>query len=73
MGGEKSIMNTIQFSDTELTDIKQIADANGEWGIRSAYYWWNGVAKDKSIKVKDVEDFSIAFMSQYNDRFGTTY
>jgi len=62
-----------KFTENELQDIKQIVDANGEWGIRSAYYWWNGVAKDKSVKVEDVEDFAIAFMSQYNEEFGVTY
>tara|TARA_R110000868_G_scaffold384099_1_gene651492 strand:+ start:2718 stop:2915 length:198 start_codon:yes stop_codon:yes gene_type:complete len=64
---------THKFTEDELKDIKQIVDANGEWGIRSAFYWWNGVAKDKSIKVEDVEIFSIAFMSQYNEQFGFTY
>ena len=64
---------THKFTEDELKDIKQIVDANGEWGIRSAFYWWNGVAKDKSIKVEDVEDFSIAFMSQYNEQFGFKY
>ena len=64
---------THKFTEDELKDIKQIVDANGEWGIRSAFYWWNGVAKDESIKVEDVEIFSIAFMSQYNEQFGFTY
>lgn len=64
---------THKFTEDELKDIKQIVDANGEWGIRSAFYWWNGVAKDKSIKVEDVEDFAIAFMSQYNEQFGFKY
>ena len=64
---------THKFTEDELKDIKQIVDANGEWGIRSAFYWWNGVAKDKSIKVEDVEIFSIAFMSQYNEQFGFKY
>lgn len=64
---------THKFTEDELKDIKQIVDANGEWGIRSAFYWWNGVAKDKSVKVEDVEIFSIAFMSQYNEQFGVTY
>ena len=64
---------THKFTEDELKNIKQIVDANGEWGIRSAFYWWNGVAKDKSIKVEDVEDFAIAFMSQYNEQFGFKY
>ena len=64
---------THKFTEDELKDIKQIVDANGEWGIRSAFYWWNGVAKDESIKVEDVEDFAIAFMSQYNEQFGFKY
>ena len=64
---------THKFTEDELKDIKQIVDANGEWGIRSAFYWWNGVAKDKSVKVEDVEDFAIAFMSQYNEQFGFKY
>ena len=38
---------THKFTEDELKDIKQIVDANGEWGIRSAFYWWNGVAKDR--------------------------
>ena len=62
-----------KFTGCELIDIKQIVDANGEWGIRSAYYWWNGVAKDKTVKVNEVENFAIAFMSQYNEQFGVTY
>ena len=64
---------THKFTEDELKNIKQIVDANGEWGIRSAFYWWNGVAKDESIKVEDVEDFAIAFMSQYNEQFGFKY
>ena len=62
-----------KFTGCELKDIKQIVDVNGEWGIRSAYYWWNGVAKDKIVKVHEVENFAIAFMSQYNEQFGVTY
>jgi hypothetical protein len=62
-----------KFTGCELIDIKQIVDANGEWGIRSAFYWWNEFAKDTIVKVEDVEDFAIAFMSQYNEEFGVTY
>ena len=61
------------FTGCELIDIKQIADANGEWGIRSAFYWWNGFTMNKSVKVEDVEDFAMAFMSQYNEQFETKY
>ena len=64
---------THKFTEDELKDIKQIVDANGEWGIRSAFYWWNGVAKDESIKVEYVEDFAIELMSQYNEQFGFKY
>ena len=62
-----------KFTGCELIDIKQIADANGEWGIRSAFYWWNEFSKDTIVKVEDVEDFAISFMSQYNEQFGVTY
>ena len=62
-----------KFTGCELIDIKQIVDANGEWGIRSAFYWWNEFAKDTIVKVEDVEDFAISFMSQYNEQFGFKY
>jgi hypothetical protein len=56
-----------------LQQIKQIADANGEWGLREAFYWWCGVERGQQVQVDDVEDFSIAFMTKYNERFGVTY
>jgi len=62
-----------KFTGCELIDIKHIVDANGEWGIRQAFYWWNEVAKDKKVETEEVEDFAIAFMSQYNEQFGVTY
>ena len=64
---------THKFTEDELKEIKQIVDTNGEWGVRSAFYWWNEFAKDTIVKVEDVEDFAIAFMSQYNEEFGVTY
>jgi len=64
---------THKFTEDELKDIQQIVDANGEWGIRSAFYWWNGVADLALVRVEDVENFAIAFMSQYNEQFGFKY
>jgi len=64
---------THKFTEDELKDIQQVVDANGEWGIRSAFYWWNGVADPALVQVEDVENFAIAFMSQYNEQFGFKY
>jgi hypothetical protein len=63
----------LDFTDEQLQQIKQIADANGEWGLREAFYWWCGVERGQQVQVDDVEDFSIAFMTKYNERFGVTY
>jgi len=67
------IKMALNFTDEELHQIKQIADANGEWGLRKAFYWWCGVESGQQVQVDDVEDFSIAFMTKYNERFGVTY
>jgi len=64
---------THNFTEDELKGINRIVDAKGEWGIRSAFYWWNGFTMNKSVKVEDVEDFAMAFMSQYNEQFETKY
>jgi len=63
----------LDFTDQELQQIKLISDANGEWGLREAFYRQSRIKRGQQVKVDDVEDFSIAFMTQYNNRFGRTY
>lgn len=62
----------LKFTDQDLQDIKTVADTS-EWGLRDAFFWWGGIPKYQQVQTCDVEDFAIAFMSQYNERFGPTY
>jgi len=63
----------LKFDDQDLRNIKSVADLGGEWGIRDAFFWWGGIPKDQQVESCDVEEFAVAFMSQYNERFGKTY
>lgn len=63
----------LKFTDGELIALKRIVDDNGSWGIREAFFWWGGIPKDQQVQTCDVEGFAIAFMSQYNERFGLTF
>ena len=63
----------LTFTDQDLRNIKSVVDANGERGIRAAFFWWGGIPETQQVQTNDVEDFALAFMSQYNTRFGTTF
>jgi hypothetical protein len=46
---------------------------NNEFGMRDAYRFYHGLAPDAEIATTDVEDFAIAFYTQYNKTFGMRY
>jgi hypothetical protein len=46
---------------------------NNEFGVRDAYRFYHGLDPDAVIATTDVEDFAIAFYTQYNRTFGMRY
>lgn len=62
----------LKFNDQDLHNIKRFSD-RGEAGLRNAFFWWNKIPEGQTVPVNDVEDFAIAFMSQYNKQVGRTY
>lgn len=62
-----------KFDRTQLENIQMVMEFNGEWGPRPAYRYFHKLPESASIETKDVEDFIIDFMTQYNAEFGRTY
>jgi hypothetical protein len=46
---------------------------NNEFGVRDAYRFYHNLDLDAVIETVDVEDFAIAFYTQYNKTFGVRY
>jgi len=63
---------TYTFSHGELDYLQAMVD-NNEFGVRDAYRFYHGLAPDAEIATTDVEDFAIAFYTQYNKTFGMRY
>lgn len=61
------------FTEEDLKKIYNVWAVNGEFGPRAAYRWWHKVEPSSPILTTDVEDFAIAFMTQYNKLFPRTF
>ena len=56
------------FTTEQLVEIKNNCD---KVSLRHAYSTFANLHND--VATSDVEDFALAFYSQYNDTFGLTY
>jgi hypothetical protein len=54
------------FSRQELKTIFDIWQIRAPFGPSASYRQYHKMQKDDPIRTEDVEDFSIAFMTQYN-------
>lgn len=62
-----------RFSRTELDEIQFVMEVNKEFGPRAAFRFYHKLAEGTTIPTEDVEDFIIAFMTQYNAIHPQTY
>jgi len=60
------------FTHGELDYLQAMVD-NNEFGVRDAYRFYHNLDLDAVIATVDVEDFAIAFYTQYNKTFGVRY
>jgi len=63
---------TYTFSHGELDYLQDLVD-NNPFGVRDAYRFYHGLDPDAVIETIAVEDFAIAFYTQYNKTFGMRY
>jgi hypothetical protein len=63
---------TYTFSHGELDYLRDLVD-NNPFGVRDAYRFYHALTEDTAINTTDVEDFAIAFYTQYNKTFGMRY
>lgn len=61
------------FTRQQLEYIHDVMELNGEFGPRAAFRFFHNFPESTAITTPEVEDFSVAFMSQYNATFGATY
>jgi hypothetical protein len=61
------------FNDKDLDQIYVVWSISGERGPINAYRWWHKLETAEPIKTEDVEDFAIAFMTQYNKKAPMTF
>lgn len=62
-----------RFSRTQLEEIQFVMEVNQEFGPRAAFRFYHKLAEGTAIPTEDVEDFIIAFMTQYNAIYPQTY
>ena len=60
------------FSNAELDQIQEDHDSE-IGGARYAYRIFHDINSDVPVTTEQVEDFCVAFYSQYNARFGERY
>ena len=63
---------TYTFSHGELDYLQALVD-DSPFGVRDAYRFYHNLDPDAEINTTDVEDFAIAFYTQYNRTFGMRY
>ena len=63
-------IDTRIFTEDELDGLQPIHDALGP---RAAYRAFFNIDSLAPISTGDVEDFAVAFYTQWNSRFGTRY
>ena len=61
------------FTPEQLENIHIVMELNGEFGPRDAFRFFHKLKQGTSIPTEDVEDFIMAFMSQYNRIHPNTY
>ena len=61
------------FTRQQLEYIHDVMELNGEFGPRAAFRFFHNFPESTAITTPEVEDFAVAFMSQYNAMFGETY
>jgi hypothetical protein len=61
-----------RFTDADLEHIRTHIELDRGF-VEDAFRWYWREQPDATVLTEDVEDFAIAFYTQYNRRFGTTY
>jgi hypothetical protein len=61
------------FTQEQLHKIQDVMEFSGEFGPRAAFRYFHKLKEDTTIPTDDVEDFAIAFMSQYNRQIRNVY
>jgi hypothetical protein len=61
------------FTPNQLEEIQFVMEVNHEFGPRAAFRFFHKLAEGTAIPTEDVEDFIIAFMTQYNRVHPNTY
>ena len=61
------------FTQEQLQKIHRVMEFSGEFGPRAAFRYFHKLKEGDSIPTDDVEDFAIAFMSQYNRQIRNVY
>jgi len=67
------INKTYAFGDRDLELIFLAWSRSCERGPSAAFRWWHQLEEGAWIDTSDVEDFAIAFMTQYNQKFPRTF
>lgn len=61
------------FTRQQLEHIHDVMELNGEFGPRAAFRFFHNFPESTAITTPEVEDFAVAFMSQYNAQIRITY